>query len=118
MASEGTTGKRRRTVTIVQQGLVPGRPAGAYQEPDHSIGEAAWPGKQPATRQLSLFDATFQKPLSAEEKRRIDMTPSPTQTRVVQRRLTSFSGFVSFSPSNSITDDPSSNDDASASEPS
>ena len=48
----------------VQQGLAPGRPAGVYiQEPDqHAPGEAEWPGRQPPTRQLTLFDsASFAK---------------------------------------------------------
>lgn len=43
------------TAALTQLAVVPGCRAGEYQQPDHAAGEAAWPGKQPATKQLSLF---------------------------------------------------------------
>jgi len=39
---------------LVQRAIVPGEEAGEYCEPDLSAGDA-WPGKQPPTRQLTLF---------------------------------------------------------------
>jgi len=82
----------------VQRALIPGERAGPYQEPDHAAGEAAWPGKQAPTRQLSLFgtEASVKTP---DRPRRADPTPSPTQARTTQTRLTTFVGFPPSSPS-------------------
>lgn len=80
----------------------------AYKEPDHSIGESAWPGKQPPTRQLSLFDTSFKQ--SQPEQRRIDLTPSPVQTRIVQTKLTKFLGALATT-SAALTGYPCSSDD-------
>lgn len=89
------------TPATVQRALIPGKLAGPYREPDHASGEAAWPGRQVPTRQLSLF-ATFVK--TPDRPRRADPTPSPTQERTTtttttQTRLTTFVGFPPSSPS-------------------
>jgi len=91
----------------IQQALVPGRPAGPYREPNHSLGASAWPGKQAPTRQLSLFDASFKRP--PEEQKRVDLTPSPTHTRMAQTRLTDFVSIAH--PVATALDYPSSTDD-------
>lgn len=115
-AARSDARKRRRVAPMTQVAVVPGRRVGTYQEPDHAAGEAAWPGKQPATKQLSLFETTFAKVKDeASQERLVDLMPSPEQTRVVQTTLTTFSGFGSLSTSSASgsTDDASSSDDGS-----
>ena len=131
-AARSDARKRRRVAPMTQVAVVPGRRVGTYQEPDHAAGEAAWPGKQPATKQLSLFETTTTfakvKDDASQERlvdlmpspeqtreRLVDLMPSPEQTRVVQTTLTTFSGFGSLSTSSASgsTDDASSSDDGS-----
>ena len=116
-AARSDARKRRRVAPMTQVAVVPGRRVGTYQEPDHAAGEAAWPGKQPATKQLSLFETTTFAKVKDEalQERLVDLMPSPEQTRVVQTTLTTFSGFGSLSTSSASgsTDDASSSDDGS-----
>ena len=49
---------RRAIPKPVQTALVPGQSAGAYAQPDHTPGEQ-WPGRQPPTKQLSLFETAL-----------------------------------------------------------
>ena len=116
-AARSDARKRRRVAPMTQVAVVPGRRVGTYHEPDHAAGEAAWPGKQPATKQLSLFETTtFAKVKDeASQERLVDLMPSPEQTRVVQTTLTTFAGFGSLSTSSASgsTEDASSSDDGS-----
>lgn len=99
-----------RPVATVQRALIPGERAGPYQQPDHAAGAAAWPGKQAPTRQLSLFgtEASVKTP---DRPRRADpTTPSPTQARTTQTRLTVFVGYSPSSPSPSDAELSSDND--------
>jgi hypothetical protein len=68
------------TRSFLQTSLKAGTAASNYIEPDHSVGEDAWPGRQAATRQLSLLD------MVPRPRQVIDLTPSPETSPLPKRR--------------------------------
>jgi len=51
-----------------------------YKEPNHCIGENAWPGRQQPMRQRSLLD------MVPRPRRVVDLTPSPETSPLPKRR--------------------------------
>lgn len=92
----------------VQTALVPGKLAGAYEEPDHSRGEE-WPGKQPETKQLSLFDTTFVTNQNNHHDTARGPSPPPRRptTTATAQRQTSMVRFMYVTLSTNDDDDAS-----------